>query len=139
VEVRNLQAVPPPTEVLVRAARAALELAGASLDCLSVVLVDAERMARLNRQFLDRSGPTDVIAFEAEASEEGRCGEVIVCVPVAEEQAAERGHGLARELAVLVAHGTLHTLGYDDATEAEREVMSGLQEQAADLAVAETE
>jgi probable rRNA maturation factor len=139
VELRNLQAVPPPAAVLSAAARHALALAGASLDCLSLALVDRERMARLNRQFLGRSEPTDVIAFPAEETEEGRCGEAIVCVPVAEEQAQERGHSLARELAILVAHGTLHTVGYEDGTEAEREVMSRLQEQAADLALADAE
>ena len=136
VELRNLQALPYSPEAIVAAARQALALSGRKLDCLSLALVDDERMARLNRQFLGREGPTDVIAFPAEESEEGRCGEAIVCVSVAREQAAERGHSLTRELAILTAHGVLHAVGYTDATEAEREVMSALQERAADLALA---
>ena len=135
VELRNLQAVEIPPAPLVAVAREALALSGKALEGLSVALVEEERMARLNRQFLGRSGPTDVIAFPAEETEEGLCGEAIVCVPVAQEQADERGHSLLRELAILVAHGTLHTVGYSDETEAEREVMSALQEQAADRAL----
>lgn len=130
VEVRNLQPVVLPEQPLRATARAALTLTEKRLDCLSVALVDAERMARLNRQFLGRSGATDVIAFPAEETEEGYCGEVIVCVPVAEEQAQEQGHSLLREVAVLVAHGTLHTVGYDDDTGTGRQVMAELQEQA---------
>jgi probable rRNA maturation factor len=72
-----------------------------------------------------------VISFPAEQSEEGRCGEVIICVEVAEEQAAERGHSLAHELAVLTAHGVLHTLGYRDDTASARAEMEALQEEAA--------
>ena len=136
VELRNLQSVELPSAPLIAAARAALALSGRALDGLSVALVEAERMARLNRQFLGREGPTDVIAFPAEETEEGLVGEAIVCVPVAQEQADERGHSLLRELAILVAHGMLHTVGYCDDTEAEREIMAGLQEPAADRALA---
>lgn len=135
VELRNLQAMPLSSEPLVAAARQALALSGRTLDCLSLALVEDERMARLNRQFLGREGPTDVIAFPVEETEEGLCGEVIICVPVAQEQATERGHSLTRELAILTAHGVLHTVGYTDTTEEERETMSSLQERAVDLAL----
>ena len=131
VEVRNLQAQPGPWEVIPAAVRAALAAAGGSLDCLSVALVDPERIARLNAAHLGHAGPTDVISFPVEEGEEERCGEVILCPQVAREQAAERGHSLARELAILTAHGTLHALGYRDDTAEGRAEMERLQEQAA--------
>ncbi len=137
VELRNLQDLPLPEEVLPAAVRQALALAEGSLDCVSVAVVDAERMARLNRAYLGREGPTDVIAFPAEDSEQGRCGEVILCAAVAAAQAEEGGHSLARELAILVAHGTLHTLGYRDDTPAGREQMRTWEEMAADRALSE--
>ncbi len=133
VEIRNLQTAPAPLEVIPAAAGQALALAGQTLDCLSVALVDAERIARLNLAYLGHEGPTDVISFPAEESEEGRCGEVIICLPVAQEQAAERGHSLAREFAILTAHGTLHTLGYRDDTDEGRAEMERLQEQSAEM------
>lgn len=131
VEVRNLQGEAAPVEVVPEAAREALALAGQELEGLSVVLVDGERIARLNETHLGHVGPTDVISFPAEESEEGRWGEVIICVPVAQEQAVERGHSLARELAILTAHGTLHAVGYRDDTAEGRAEMEKLQEEAA--------
>lgn len=136
LELRNLQTESVPAEVISAAAREALALAGRDLDLLSVALVDAERIARLNAAHLRHEGPTDVISFPAEDAEDGRGGEVIICLPVARKQAAERGHPLARELAVLTAHGTLHTLGYRDDTEEGRREMEKLQEAAADRALA---
>ena len=131
LEVRNLQGRPVPAGVISSAALAALRVAGQELDGLSVALVDGARIARLNQAHLGHEGPTDVISFPAEEGEEGRCGEVIICMEVAEEQARERGHSLAHELAILTAHGTLHTLGYRDDTEGSRAEMEALQEQAA--------
>jgi probable rRNA maturation factor len=131
LSVRNLQDRAVPAEVISAAAGAALRLAGQELDGLSVALVDGERIARLNHAHLGHEGPTDVLSFPAEPGEEGRCGEVILCVEVAEEQARERGHSLAHELAILTAHGTLHTLGYRDDTPAARARMEALQEEAA--------
>jgi rRNA maturation RNase YbeY len=40
-------------------------------------------------------------------------GDVVISIPQAARQAAQAGHPLDRELAVLVIHGTLHLLGYD--------------------------
>jgi len=137
VELRNLQDLPFPEKVLPAAVRQAVALAQGTLDCLSLAVVDAERMARLNRAYLGREGPTDVIAFPAEETPQGRCGEVILCATVAAAQAQECGHSLARELAILAAHGALHTLGYRDDTSAGREQMRVLQERAADRALSE--
>ncbi|HEY3398284.1 MAG TPA: rRNA maturation RNase YbeY [Armatimonadota bacterium] len=138
LEVRDLQTAPLPLPLLEETVRQALALSGQELDGLSLVLVDAARIARLNEAFLEHEGPTDVISFPAEDGEEGRSGEVIVCVPVAQEQAVEWGHSLSRELAILVAHGTLHAVGYTDDTDAGRAEMADLQTRAADLALAAT-
>jgi len=137
VTIRDLQGTPVAYEVLSSAVGHALALARKPLDSLSLVLVEAGRIERLNEQFLGHSDSTDVLAFPAEENEEGRGGEVILCVPVALDQAREHGHSLARELALLAAHGVLHTLGYRDDTEAGRTEMAALQERAADLALAE--
>jgi probable rRNA maturation factor len=38
-------------------------------------------------------------------------------------QAAERGHSIKREAAILIIHGVLHLLGYDHIEDAEAAVM----------------
>ena len=86
---------------------------------LSVALVHDDEMHRLNRDWRGKDRTTDVLAFalrEGEGTavqEPGLLGDVVISVPTAERQAAERGHALERELAELLAHGILHLLGYD--------------------------
>jgi rRNA maturation RNase YbeY len=40
-------------------------------------------------------------------------GDVVISMPTARRQAAERGHGLFDEVVRLLVHGVLHLLGYD--------------------------
>ena len=44
----------------------------------------------------------------------GYLGDVVISLPRAEAQAAEVGHDRHAELQLLVVHGVLHLLGYDD-------------------------
>jgi probable rRNA maturation factor len=129
------------TEALaVQAAELAISLAGRSVEDvdLTVAVTDDAEIARLNEQFRGVSGPTDVLSFEPAPSFPGApdeldryIGDVVVSLPRAQEQGEAAGHGLAYELALLVAHGVLHLLGYDHAEDADRLVMWALQEQAA--------
>ncbi len=112
---------------------------------VSLVLVDDERMAELNRRYRGVDGPTDVLSFpmleEGEddpdapgSGEEVLLGDIVISVPRALAQAEMYGHSLERELAFLTVHGMLHLLGYDHRTpeeEAEmrrrqREVLAGV-------------
>lgn len=90
---------------------------------MSLVLVDQERIQELNRQYLGKDRPTDVISFSMLSEEPAfiappdgvtHLGEVIISYPQAVIQAGEQGHSVARELAILIVHGILHLYGYDD-------------------------
>jgi len=48
------------------------------------------------------------------AGEPFHLGDIIIAAPTVDRQAAEAGHSAWWECAFLVAHGTLHLLGYDD-------------------------
>lgn len=96
---------------------------------LSILLVDAGRMAELNARFLGERGPTDVLSFPVDGLVRGPVpagspppliGEVILCPEVAAAQATA---GLDAELDLLVAHGVLHLMGYDHDTEQSAEAM----------------
>jgi probable rRNA maturation factor len=105
--------------------RQVLEAQGAgSVAEVGLVIATGERVQELNRDYLGEDEPTDVLAFSAleEGGEppfvqppDGRLhlGEVIIAYPRAVTQAAEHGHPLERELAILLIHGLLHLLGYD--------------------------
>ncbi len=98
------------------------------MDNLGVALVDDARISQVNRQFLERCGPTDVIAFEAEQDAESSSGEIIISVQTAQRQARQYDHSLMAELCLLAIHGLLHVMGYEDQTEAGQTEMKRIQE-----------
>ena len=112
---------------LIRAAEKSLQVEqfGKSAE-ISIVLVDDERMQELNREYRKADRPTDVLAFSQLEGEPAKApedrvalGDVVVSIDTAERQAAEQRHALENELDLLIIHGVLHLLGYDDETEAD--------------------
>ncbi len=100
---------------------------------LGLVIAGQERVQELNRDYLGKDRPTDVIAFSMlpepmppgtpetdflpfVAPPDGvlHLGEVIISYPQAVIQAEERQHPIKREVAILIIHGVLHLLGYED-------------------------
>src|SRR5437764_317182 len=59
-------------------------------------LISDWRMARLHRQFLDQTGPTDVLTFQH--------GEIFISVEMAERQARAFGNSLLGELKLYIVH-----------------------------------
>ncbi|HQR25552.1 MAG TPA: rRNA maturation RNase YbeY [Nocardioides sp.] len=103
---------------------------------LCVKAVDEATMAELNTRWMEKQGPTDVLAFPMdelrpglvnEDPEEGVLGDLVLCPAVAVRQAETAGHSTQAELDLLVVHGILHLLGYDHATAEEHREMFGLQ------------
>jgi probable rRNA maturation factor len=103
---------------------------------LSVVLLDEAAMTRLHEEFMDETGPTDVLAFpmdelrpgdEDNDPEPGLLGDVVLCAEVAAAQAKQAGHSLLDELDLLCTHGILHLLGYDHHEPDEERQMFGIQ------------
>lgn len=82
---------------------------------LSVAIVGDEEIEHLNRRYLGRSGPTDVLAFPYGIEEDHIEGEVVINADEAMRQAERRSHGPEDELLLYAVHGVLHLLGYDDA------------------------
>ena len=96
---------------------------------LTLVITDDQGIQELNRDFLGRDAPTDVLAFGARENggpfvtapeAGGYLGDVIVSLPRATAQAAELGHPLQQELDLLIVHGVLHLLSYDHASEEDK-------------------
>jgi probable rRNA maturation factor len=103
---------------------------------LCIKLVDEATIAELNQRWMDKEGPTDVLAFPMdelrpglvnEDPEEGVLGDLVLCASVAARQAAEAGHPAADEVQLLTVHGILHLLGYDHAQPDEHREMFALQ------------
>lgn len=101
---------------------------------VTLLFVSEEEMASYNQRFLDREGPTDVLAFPVEDLLPGvvpetdpqgpplMLGDVVVAPAYVRRQASNFGVSYEDEMALMVTHGILHLLGYDhiDDTDAER-------------------
>ncbi|GEM_PF-1536008 len=77
-------------------------------------------ITRLNKKYLHRMGPTDVIAFSQVEGKNplhdpmpGILGDVCISVDTAKRQAREMRHTIKTELLLLLVHGVLHILGYE--------------------------
>ena len=86
---------------------------------VSISELEEEEMSDLNRRYLCRQGPTDVLAFPlGEESREGYLlGDVLICPGYVEACRDEYGVETGRELEFVAAHGVLHLLGYEDEDE----------------------
>jgi probable rRNA maturation factor len=110
-----------------RVAEQVLTALGTSTNVeLGLFIATGERVKQLNRDYLGKDEPTDVLAFSAR-EEVGadhppfvpppdgvlHLGEVIISYPQAVIQAEEYKHSAKKEIAVLIIHGVLHLLGYE--------------------------
>jgi len=97
------------------------------LACIRVV--DEVEMEALNERYRGKSGPTNVLAFEADQAErdQGCLGDVVICAPEVFREARQYGHAAEARFAHMTIHGLLHLLGYehDDAGMAVR--MEGME------------
>jgi len=130
ITVRNLQRkVPVDVVDLEMFARKAAELCLrlprrkktdlAQLREISVLIVSDRKIASLHRQFMNESGPTDVITFQH--------GEIFVGAESARRNARRFGNAFERELRLYVVHGLLHLHGFDDRNAASARRMEVVQ------------
>ena len=97
---------------------------------VSLSIVDKETIHKLNKDYRNVDRETDVLSFpmdEEGFDNEGNplilLGDIVICLDVAEDQAADFGHSLEREIMYLICHSTLHLLGYDHIEEDDKKVM----------------
>lgn len=90
------------------------------MDCrdaeLSILIVDDNKIAELNQKYLNRPGPTNVIAFpmtDGNSIESSILGDVVISVETAEREGNESGAGMKKRFDELLIHGILHLAGYD--------------------------
>jgi probable rRNA maturation factor len=96
---------------------------------ISVVFVSRQKIQSLNKQFLNRSYATDVLAFDLRRDKSLRLeGDIIISVDAARENAKEFGNNFEEELVLYITHGILHLIGYDDHKFADIESMRAMEQ-----------
>ena len=98
---------------------------------MTIRLVDEAEGRELNRTYRHKDYATNVLSFPADVPDElldiPLLGDLVICVPVVEREAAEQGKALEAHWAHLVIHGCLHLLGYDHLEDDEAEEMEALE------------
>ena len=125
----------PPDNVIHKWVAAALEAGGpapAHATEVTVRIVSADEIQRLNREYRDQDKATNVLTFPAPTEflpddEAGLLGDVVVCAAVVQEEAIEQRKRLQDHWAHILLHGTLHLLGYDHEEDAEAAEMEALE------------
>ena len=116
--------IPTGIRMLIRRACTAalvLERFGRSAE-ISVRFVDNGEIQALNARHRGVDQVTDALSFPLGEDgvydtnpATGACllGDIVICLPRADEQARLYGHSLQRELGFLTVHSMFHLLGYD--------------------------
>lgn len=102
-----------PEPLLNQAVKVVLREEGVEEAEISVTFLTDAEIRELNRHYLERDRPTDVMAFSLYDEGEPVLGDVYIGFSQAAEQALEREIPLWEELTRLTVHGVLHVLGYD--------------------------
>ena len=114
-----------PTPRVARAAERALVAVGRPAGLVEIVIVDDAEIRRLNARYRGIGRRTDVLAFPLEAPETPAplVGQIVISADAARRQARRLRVPLALELDLLVTHGTLHLVGWDDRDPVEADLM----------------
>ena len=100
---------------------------------LIICLVDNAEMARWNRSYRGKKGPTDVLSFPTNGAQlngptlakpnrpksvraarsDSYLGDIAIAPAVARRNARRLGRTFDEEMRILILHGILHLMGYD--------------------------
>ena len=85
---------------------------------LSILLVDDPQIQELNRRYLHRDKPTNVLAFPMKkgggpALHPNLLGDLVISVETAQRQSNRFGLNDIEMIILLMIHGLLHLVGYE--------------------------
>lgn len=124
---------------LQKTAQAILNVLNCPEGELSILIVDDVRIETLNKNYLHRGGPTNVIAFPMQEGDFSNItpqllGDVVISVETAQKEARLGGITMEERLYQLLIHGILHLFGYDhEKTDTEAHAMEIKTEELLDL------
>jgi len=98
-------------------------------------LVDDDEIVELNREYLRRDSPTNVLAFAMGEGEDKHLhdyllGDVVISAETAQREVEQRGITLQEEIALLLVHGILHLIGYEHEGDGDEAVRMEAKERA---------
>ena len=107
---------------------------------VAIMLVEDSQMAEYNERFMQRQGPTDVLAFPLETLRPGQppqrraneaplnLGDIMISPDYVERQASDHDGTFEEELELMIVHGMLHLLGYDHQSDGDAKAMAAREQ-----------
>jgi probable rRNA maturation factor len=101
-----------------KVARKILSVSGCPDAQLSILVVDDLMIQEINRDYLGKDCPTNVISFAMQEGDGGGIqpdllGDVVISAETAARDARDAQASFESEMYFLLLHGILHLLGYD--------------------------
>jgi probable rRNA maturation factor len=93
---------------------------------LTIRIVDAQEGLELNSNYRGKDYTTNVLTFPISETPH-LLGDIIICAPVVADEASMQHKSMLAHYAHLTVHGVLHLQGFDHETEAQAELMEGLE------------
>lgn len=93
---------------------------------LTLRIVDEAESAALNHQYRNKAYATNVLSFTYDIPVEVEIdllGDLVICAPVVQREAAEQGKPEQAHWAHMIIHGLLHLLGFDHINDADAKIM----------------
>jgi probable rRNA maturation factor len=97
---------------------------------ISIVYADDALLKGLNRDFMGKNKPTNVLSFpNNDESEAGAIylGDVVLAFETIKREAKSQGKTFKHHTMHLIVHGILHLIGYDHQTNAQAKKMEKLE------------
>ncbi|MFA5188453.1 MAG: rRNA maturation RNase YbeY [Patescibacteria group bacterium] len=103
---------------------------------ITILLVGTKKITALNKKFRNKNKITDVLSFSQQEGkqfilppqEKKYLGDLIICYPQIKKQAKFFSTSIQTEFSLILIHGFLHLLGYNDETLKGEKEMQKLQE-----------
>ena len=98
---------------------------------LEVNVIGDKEMKNLNHHYRGKNSATDVLSFAWDEDKKIKSeflGQIYICYPQIARQAKEFGVKINEEFVRMLAHGFLHTVGYDHIKKPDAEKMFKIQE-----------
>ena len=107
---------------------------------VSVSFVSNDEIAKLNEEYRQKIGPTDVLSFECDNIDDElstsqtpdqpyELGDIVIAPDVAAAQSDDFGTSVVEEIELLLVHGILHLCGWDHELEEEAKRMEAREQE----------
>lgn len=114
-----------PVASVKKAAELVLKKFGKRKASLDITFVSNSTIERLNKRYMGRKKPTDVLAFGLK--KKTLVGDIYISSDMAERQSRVYKTNFRNEIILYTIHGVLHLAGLGDKTKKEKNIMRKLE------------